>query len=107
MGEEGPLRLHHQHLPQPDGPGHIRRPGQGRGSPLPGRERGHRGTRGEAHNPEHGGNPAGGIHVLPEYAMGVRGEGIPDPYGLTKAAYRSTLRQLYEHVERVVRRLEG
>ena len=39
--------------------------------------------------------------------MGVRGEGIPDPYGLTMVAYRSTLRQLYEHVERVVRRLGG
>jgi hypothetical protein len=37
--------------------------------------------------------------------MGVRGEGIPDPYGLTMAAYRSTLCQLYEHVEGVVRRL--
>ena len=54
-----------------------------------------------------GGNPAGGIHTLPEYAMGVQGQGIPDPYGLTMAAYRSTLRQLYEHVERVVGRLGG
>ncbi len=53
-----------------------------------------------------GGNPAGGIHALPEYAMGVQ-EGIPDPYGLTMAAYRSTLRQIYEHVERVVGRLGG
>jgi protein arginine phosphatase len=52
-----------------------------------------------------GSNAAGGIHALPEYAMGVQGEGIPDPYGLTLAAYRSTLRQLYEHVEYVVRRL--
>ena len=52
-----------------------------------------------------GGNTAGGIHALPEYAMGVKGEGIPDPYGLTMAAYRSTLRQIYEHVERVVGRL--
>ena len=54
-----------------------------------------------------GSNPAGGIHTLPEYAMGMWGEGIPDPYGLTLAAYRSTLRQLYEHMEHVVRRLEG
>lgn len=53
------------------------------------------------------GNPARGIHALPEYAMGVQGEGIPDPYGLTMAAYRSTLRQIYEHVERVVGRLGG
>jgi protein-tyrosine phosphatase len=54
-----------------------------------------------------GNNPAGGIYALPEYTMGVQGEGIPDPYGLTMAAYRSTLRQLYGHVERVVRRLGG
>jgi protein-tyrosine phosphatase len=52
-----------------------------------------------------GNNPARGIHVLPEYAMSVQGEGIPDPYGLTMAAYRSTLRQLYEQVGRVVTRL--
>jgi protein-tyrosine phosphatase len=52
-----------------------------------------------------GSNPAGGIHALPEYAMSIWGEGIPDPYGLTMAAYRSTLRQLYEHVEHVLRRL--
>ena len=52
-----------------------------------------------------GRNPAGGIHVLPEYAMGVRQEGIPDPYGLTITAYRSTLRQLFAYVERVLVRL--
>jgi protein-tyrosine phosphatase len=52
-----------------------------------------------------GTNTAGGIHVLSEYAMGVGDEGIPDPYGLTLAAYRSALRQLYEHIELVVRRL--
>jgi protein-tyrosine-phosphatase len=51
------------------------------------------------------GNRAGEIHALPEYTVGVQGEGIPDPYGLTMAAYRSTLRQIYEHVERVVGRL--
>ncbi len=50
-------------------------------------------------------NPAGGIHVLPEYAMGVQGQGISDPYGLTMAAYRSTLRQLYGNVERILGRL--
>lgn len=54
-----------------------------------------------------GGDPAGRIHALPEYAMGFQGQGIPDPYGLTMAAYRSTLRQLYEHVERMVGRLGG
>jgi protein-tyrosine phosphatase len=53
------------------------------------------------------GNPTGRIHTLSEYAMGVRGEGISDPYGLTMAAYRNTLRQLYEHVERAVGRLVG
>jgi protein-tyrosine phosphatase len=52
-----------------------------------------------------GGNPAGGIHALPAYAMGVMDQGIPDPYGLTMSAFRSTLRQIYEHVERVVGRL--
>jgi protein-tyrosine-phosphatase len=54
-----------------------------------------------------GKDPAGGVHTLPEYASGVVDEGISDPYGLTMAAYRSTLRQLYEHVERVVGRLGG
>jgi hypothetical protein len=32
-----------------------------------------------------------GIHILPEYTTGVAGEGIPDTYGLTMAAYRSTM----------------
>jgi protein-tyrosine phosphatase len=54
-----------------------------------------------------GSNTAGGIHTLPEYAMSVRGEEIADPYGLTMAAYRSTLRQLYVLVERVVTHLGG
>jgi protein-tyrosine phosphatase len=52
-----------------------------------------------------GGDPPRGIHALPEYATGAAGEGIPDPYGLTMAAYRGTLRQLYEYVERVADRL--
>ena len=52
-----------------------------------------------------GSNAAGGIHALPEYAMSVQREGIPDPYGLTIAAYRSTFRQLHEHIERVVAHL--
>ncbi len=54
-----------------------------------------------------GGDPPGGIHTLPEYASGVAGEGIADPHGLTMAAHRNTLRQLYEHVERVADRLRG
>jgi hypothetical protein len=32
-----------------------------------------------------------GIHTLPEYTTGVAGEGISDVYGLTMAAYRSTM----------------
>jgi hypothetical protein len=32
-----------------------------------------------------------GIHTLPEYTIGVAGEGLPDVYGHTIAAYRSTL----------------
>jgi hypothetical protein len=32
-----------------------------------------------------------GMHTLPEYTTCVAGEGIPDAYGLTMAAYRSTL----------------
>jgi len=32
-----------------------------------------------------------GIHTLPEYTTGVAGESIPNTYGLTMAAYRSTL----------------
>jgi protein-tyrosine-phosphatase len=48
------------------------------------------------------------ILTLREYATGVPDrEGIPDPYGLTITAHRSTLRQLYEYVERVVVRLAG
>ncbi len=53
------------------------------------------------------GNPARGIHTLPEYAIGAKEIGIPDPYGLTITAYRNTLRELYGHVEHVVRRLGG
>jgi protein-tyrosine-phosphatase len=48
------------------------------------------------------------ILTLSEYATGVPDqEGVPDPYGLTMVAYRSTLRQLYKHVERAVVRLVG
>lgn len=51
--------------------------------------------------------PGQGIYALPEYAAGLSGEGVPDPYGHTMAAYRSSLRQLYEYVETVVDRLGG
>ena len=32
-----------------------------------------------------------GLHTPPEYTTGVAGEGMPHAYGLTRAAYRSTL----------------
>ncbi len=51
-------------------------------------------------------HPPLGIHALLEYATGAAGAGIPDLHGLTMAAHRSTLRQLYEYVERVADRLE-
>ena len=47
------------------------------------------------------------IHTLSGYAIGVAGEEVPDPYGLTMIAHRSTLRQIYEYVERIVNRLAG
>ena len=53
------------------------------------------------------GTPALGIHTLSGYAAGVEGEEVPDPYGLTMIVHRSTLRQLYEYVQRVVNRLAG
>ncbi len=52
-----------------------------------------------------GAQPPGGVHTLTWYASGVADGGIADPYGLTMAAYRGTLRQLHEQVERVVGRL--
>lgn len=43
------------------------------------------------------------VYTLLEYATGAPArEGIPDPHGYTMAAYRSSARQLYEYVERVV-----
>ena len=44
---------------------------------------------------------------MPENATGATGVGIAAPYGLTMAAYRNTLRQLYEYVEHVGVRLQG
>ena len=52
-------------------------------------------------------DPSGKVHALPAYAVGAPDEeGIPDPYGHTMTAFRASLRQLLEHVERVVERLE-
>jgi protein-tyrosine phosphatase len=50
-------------------------------------------------------DPPSGIHVLPEYATGVPGDEIVDPYGYTITTYRNVLRQLYEYVGRVVDRM--
>jgi protein-tyrosine-phosphatase len=47
-----------------------------------------------------------GVYTLPEYATGAPPqESIPDPYGHTMSAFRSTVRQLYDCVERVAGRL--
>jgi len=54
------------------------------------------------------GNLPRAIYTLPEYANGISdAEGIPDPYGHTMAAYRSSVRQLYEYVERTIKKLDG
>ena len=53
------------------------------------------------------GGPSGKVHALPAYAAGAADEeGIPDPYGQTMTAFRASLRQLLEHVERLLERLE-
>lgn len=45
------------------------------------------------------------IYTLPEYATGAADkEGIPDPYGSPIIAYRASVRQLFEYVERTVDR---
>jgi protein-tyrosine phosphatase len=47
------------------------------------------------------------LYTLVEYASGAPSEeGIPDPYGHTITAYRASVRQLLEHVERLLGRLE-
>ena len=47
------------------------------------------------------------IYTLPEYALGAPPEeGIPDPYGQTMTAFRASVRQLLEHIEGLVKRLE-
>ena len=47
------------------------------------------------------------IHTLPDYASGTVNGEISDPYGYPVTAYRACLRQLYEHVGRVVLRLQS
>lgn len=52
------------------------------------------------------GDPSRKIYTLTEYARGsCVEEGVPDPYGHTMVAYRSSVRQLYEYVERAVDRI--
>jgi protein-tyrosine phosphatase len=52
------------------------------------------------------GNQSRKIYTLPEYATrSCVEEGVPDPYGHTMVAYRSSVRQLYEYVERAVERI--
>ncbi len=45
------------------------------------------------------------IYTLPEYVTGTADkEGIPDPYGSPIIAYRASVRQIFEYVERLVDR---
>jgi protein-tyrosine phosphatase len=47
------------------------------------------------------------VYALPEYALGAHPEeGIPDPYGQTMTAFRASVRQLLEHIEGLIKRLE-
>src|SRR5215204_3185987 len=47
------------------------------------------------------------VYTLPEYALvAPPEEGIPDPYGQTMTAFRASVRQLLEHTEGLVGRLE-
>lgn len=47
------------------------------------------------------------VFTLPEYATGgPSDEMIPDPYGYTMSAYRSSVRQLLEYVEQLMERLK-
>ncbi len=47
------------------------------------------------------------VHTLQEYATSATGEdGIPDPHGHAMPAYRASVRQLFECIDRLVERLE-
>lgn len=52
------------------------------------------------------GDPPEYIHILPEYATGIPGSSVPDPYGYTISAHRATVRQLLECIEMLLDRLE-
>lgn len=47
----------------------------------------------------------GKVHVLDEYALGVEGEGISDPYGGDLSAYRDAADAIEQHLEKVFERL--
>ena len=48
------------------------------------------------------------VYTLPEYVTGdPSAEGIPDPYGQTMIAYRSSVRQLHEYLGRALVVLKG
>lgn len=46
------------------------------------------------------------VHVLPEYAMRASGAEVPDPYGYTVSAHRTTVRLLIECIEILLDPLE-
>ena len=55
----------------------------------------------------HFGGLADKVYTLREYVTGASDpEGIPDPHGHTMPAYRASLRQLLELIERLIGRLE-
>ena len=46
------------------------------------------------------------IHTLPDFAYGTtESSGIADPYGLSISAYRSSAREIFECVDRIIRKL--
>lgn len=53
------------------------------------------------------GGLADSVYTLPEYATETSTEeGIPDPYGHTMTAFRTSVRQLLSYIEKVMKRLE-
>jgi protein-tyrosine phosphatase len=47
------------------------------------------------------------VYILPEYATGISSEEeIPDPYGHTMTAFRASVRQILDYVDKVVERIE-
>lgn len=50
--------------------------------------------------------PSEKVYALQEYATGAANGEISDPYGYNKLAYRASVRQFSEYVERLLDRLE-